>query len=99
MGKPVLVGFAIDYSTAMDASTAGLAANYQVDRAIIKRVKQKRMTMLKPVNFTAAYNPSTNSVMLTVKGKPKFAKGGEIKVIASPPSGVRSDGGCSARKR
>ena len=49
--------------------------------------------MLKPVNFTAAYDQSTNSVMLTVKGRPKFTKGGEIKVIASPPNGVSSEAG------
>ena len=41
MGKPVIVGFALDYSTPMDASTAGLAANYQVDQAVVKRVKQR----------------------------------------------------------
>ena len=31
VGKPVLIGFALDYSTAMNPSTAGLAADYQVD--------------------------------------------------------------------
>ena len=93
MGKPVFVGFALDYSTAMDPSTAGLAANYQVDSAVTKRVKKKTITVLHPVNFTAAYNQSTNSVTLTVKGKPTFAKGGQIKVIASPPNGVSSTAG------
>ncbi|MFI5456840.1 MAG: hypothetical protein ACHRXM_15455 [Isosphaerales bacterium] len=93
VGKPVLVGFALDYSTAMDPSTAGLGANYQVDRAVTKRVKKKRMTVLRPVNFSAAYNQSTNSVTLTIKGKQPFAKGGQIKVIASPPNGVSSQAG------
>ncbi|MFI5460432.1 MAG: hypothetical protein ACHRXM_33870 [Isosphaerales bacterium] len=93
VGKPVLVGFALDYSTAMDPSTAGLAANYQVDSAVTKRVKKKRMTVLKPVNFTAAYNQSTNSVTLTIKGKQPFTKGGQIQVIAAPPNGVSSEAG------
>ncbi len=92
-GKLVFVGFALDYSTAMDRSTAGLAANYQVDRAVIKRVKRKRRTVLEPVKFTAAYNQSTNSVTLTVKGKPSFANGGQIRVTASLPNGVSSTAG------
>ena len=77
----------------MNPSTAGLAANYQVDSAITKRVKKKRTTVLQPVNFTAAYNASTNSVTLTIKGKQPFAKGGQIKVIATPPNGVTSEAG------
>ncbi|MFI5454720.1 MAG: hypothetical protein ACHRXM_04655 [Isosphaerales bacterium] len=93
VGKPVFVGFALDYSAAMDPSTAGLAANYQVDRAVTQRVKKKRMTVLQPVNFTAAYNQSTNIVTLTIKGKQPFAMGGQIKVIASPPNGVSSAAG------
>ncbi len=93
VGKPVFVGFTLDYSTAMNPSTAGLAANYQVDSAVTKRVKKKSTTVLQPVNFTAAYNPSTNSVTLTIKGKQPFAKGGQIKVIATPPNGVTSAAG------
>ncbi|MFI5456107.1 MAG: Calx-beta domain-containing protein [Isosphaerales bacterium] len=92
VGKPVFVGFALDYSTAMNPSTAGLAANYQVSSAVTKRVKKKTITVLQPVKFTAAYNPSTNSVNLTIIGKQKFAKGGQIRVNASPSSGVSSAG-------
>ena len=47
------MGFAIDYSTAMDPSTAGVAANYEVDQAFIKRVQKRRVTVLKPVGFSA----------------------------------------------
>jgi hypothetical protein len=93
VGKPVFVGFALDYSTPMDPTSAGLAANYQVDSAITKRVKKKSTTVFRPVNFIAAYNPSTEAVTLTIRGKPKFARGGRIKVIASPPNGVRSAAG------
>src|SRR5262249_40933427 len=93
VGKPVFAGFALDYSTAMDPATAGLAANYQVDSAVTQRVKKQRTTRLQPVHFTVAYNPSTEAVTLTIRGKPKFARGGQIKVIASPPNGVRSAAG------
>ena len=93
VGKPVLVGFALDYSTAMDPSTAGFAADYQVGRAATKRVKKQRITVLEPVKFTAAYDPSSDSVTLRIKGKPTFAKGGQIKIIASAPNGVSSEAG------
>jgi len=86
VGKPVFVGFALDYSTAMDRSTAGLGANYEVDWSVNKRLKRK-------VKVTAAYNQSTNSVTLMVKGKTTFAKGGQITVLTSPPNGVSSTAG------
>jgi hypothetical protein len=78
---------------AMDPSTAGLAANYQVVSAVTKHVKKKTITVLQPVNFTAAYNPSTHAVTLTIQGKPKFTNGGQIKVSVSPPNGVGSAAG------
>jgi hypothetical protein len=90
VGKPVFVGFALDYSAAMNPTTAGLAANYQVDLAVTKRVKRKKVTQLQPVSITAAYNPSTHVVALMIRGKPKFTKGGQIRVIAAPPNGVSS---------
>ena len=86
VAKPVFVGFAFDFSTAMDRSTAGLKADYQVERTVNKRVMKK-------VKFVAAYNQSTNSVTLTLRGKPTFPKGGQITVIASAPKGVRSTAG------
>ena len=93
VGKPRLVGFALDYSTAMDPSTAGLAENYEVDQVIKKRVRKTRVTVLKPVGFRAVYNASSDSVLLTVKGRPKFTRGGEIQVIASGSNGVSSEAG------
>ena len=93
VGKPVLLGFTLDYSTAMNPATAGLTANYQVASTTTKRVKKNIVTVFKPVALTAAYNPSNNSVTLSIQGKPTFAKGGQIKVIYSPPSGVSSEAG------
>ena len=90
VGKPVFVGFELDYSTAMNPSTAGLTANYQVTFTTTKRIKKKHVTVHKPVVFRATYNASRNSVTLTIVGKQKFAKGGQITVIATPPDGVSS---------
>jgi hypothetical protein len=93
VGKPVVVGFELDYSTAMNSATAGLAANYQVTSTTTKRVKKKRVTLLQPVAFRAAYDASRNAVTLTLMGKQTFAQGGQITVIATPPGGVSSTTG------
>ncbi len=94
VGKAVLVGFTLDYSTAMNSATAGLAARfYQVTSTSTKHIKKKTVTVHTPVTLTAAvYNLSTNSVTLNIQGIPKFAKGGEITVNYSPSSGVSSEG-------
>ena len=81
------------YSTAMNPATAGLTANYEVTFTTTKRVKKKRVTAQRPVAFRAAYNASRNAVTLTIVGKQKFAKGGQITVIATPPDGVSGAAG------
>jgi hypothetical protein len=93
VGKPVVVGFELVYSTAMNPATAGLAANYQVTSTSTKRVKKKRVTVHEPVAVRAAYDPSRSSVTLTIVGKQTFAQGGQITVIATSPSGVSSASG------
>lgn len=90
VGKPVFVGFELDYSTALNPSTAGLTANYEVTFTTTKHVKKKHVNVQKPVMFRATYNASRNSVTLTIVGKQKFAKGGQITIIATPPDGVSS---------
>src|SRR5262249_16384673 len=80
----------LEYSTAMNSTTAGLAANYQVDWAITKRIKKKTATQLNPVALTASYDATTHIVRLTIQGNQKFAKGGQIKVSTTPPSGMSS---------
>ncbi len=72
----MLRGFALDYSTAMNPSTAGLDANYQVYSVVTKRVKKKATTVLDPVNFTVAYNPSTDAVDLTIHAQTEVREGG-----------------------
>ncbi len=93
VGKPVFQGFALVYSGPMNPSSAGLAANYQVATTTKNRIKKKTVTVLKPVSITAVYKSATDTVTLTVKGKPNFAKGGQITVTASSPGGVTSSEG------
>ncbi len=93
VGKPIVVGFALVYSTSMDPASAGLAANYQMDSVTKKRLKKSTSTSLKPLAFSSAYDASTNTVKLTFKGKPNFAKGGQITVNATSPRGVASAAG------
>jgi hypothetical protein len=64
-----------------------------VDSANTRRFKKKAITRLQPVSFGASYDPSTRAVTLTIQGKPSFAQGGQIRVSAAPPSGVKSADG------
>ncbi len=94
VGKAVVVGFALEYSTAMNATTAGLTANYQVDSTTTtKRVRKKTVPVSQPVAAHAAYDASNDWVTLFIQGKPKFARGGLIKINDSPAGGVSSEGG------
>ena len=90
VGKAVLQGFTLDFSTAMNAATAGSTGNYQMTATSTKHAKKKTIPPPTPVAFTAAYNAATNSVTLTLAGKQAFAKGGQITVIYSA---VTSEGG------
>ena len=89
-GKPVVVGFDLQYSAPMNAATAGSSANYTVLSAITRRVKRKKVMTLNRVALTASYNAATHSVTLTLSEKQAFALGGEITVNYSPPNGVSS---------
>ena len=88
IGKPVFSGFSLQYSAAMDASTAGLASNYHVFSEVVKKVKKKRVTTLKPVSFSLTYSESNNTVTINLKNVKPFATGGEITI-----SGVTSQAG------
>jgi hypothetical protein len=90
VGKPVLTGFSIDYSAAMDPATAGNAANYQVDWISTKHIKRKKVQVLHPVPIRVVYDAMDHSVSLLLSGKQAFAHGGRITVISTPPGGVSS---------
>jgi hypothetical protein len=87
-GKPIGFEYELQYSTPMAASAA-LASNYQIAAKSTKNGK----TSLTPVAFKESYNKSKNMVTLTVSGNNLFAKGGQIKILASSKSGVGSQAG------
>jgi streptogramin lyase len=80
----------IQYSTNMDSSSASSHSNYQLFATTGKGKKKKTS----PVKFSPAFAPSTNTVTLTVTGKKNpFATGGQLKIVASSPGGVKSQAG------
>jgi sugar lactone lactonase YvrE len=93
LGKKIFSGFKIQYSLAMDATSVGNRSNYHVEATTIKGNKNKRVTSVTPVRFKANYDPSSDSVTLTIIGKNPFALGGQISIVGSPPNGVRSQAG------
>ncbi len=96
-GKPILSGYTITFSMAMDGAALGNSGNYVVATNVIKtqRVKvgtktvKKKVSVPQPIGF-AVTNVTSNSVTLTLAGKQKFAKGGLITINAAPPGGVDS---------
>ena len=92
-GKPVLTGFELEFSAAMNPATAGNASNYQLGWTSTKRVKKKVVTILHPIAFRVQYRDSNDSVSLLLSGKGAFTKGGQLTVIAAPPGGVSSAAG------
>jgi hypothetical protein len=93
VGRSTLTGFVLDYSAAMNPSTAGDASNYQLTWVSSKRIKKKVVNVLHPVPFSVQYSPSNDSVSLMLSGKQAFAQGGQITVIGTPPGGVSSASG------
>ena len=93
VGKPVLSGFELQFSTAMNPTTAGSPNNYQVAWMSVKRVKKKTVKLVHPISVTAQYDSATDAVTLLLSQKQTFAKGGQITAIAASPNGVSSAAG------
>ena len=93
MGKPVSVSLELDYSTAMDPTSAGSNANYQVTFKTVQRGKKKHIPVYKAVSVQATYDPSRNAVKLSLAGNQMFTNGGQITVVATPPGGVSDPAG------
>jgi hypothetical protein len=55
---------------------------------VTQAVKRGRRTTAQPVGVQAVYNPSSDTVSLNLLGRPQFAQGGQIIVIATPPFGL-----------
>jgi virginiamycin B lyase len=84
-----IVGFTLVFSEPLNAASAGNSANY----SIVQTLSRTRAKIARQVRFHAAYNALGNSVSLMVAGKPRFARGGELVVKASPTSGISSTSG------
>ena len=67
--------------------SAGSAANYQMGTFVTKTVRRKRVTVVKPIGFSASLNAAGNAVTLMPAGKQAFKTGGQITLLAS---GLRS---------
>jgi streptogramin lyase len=84
-----VVGFELDFSAAMDPTRAASVANY-----IVTQFRRRhRQLVARPVHFRAAYDAATRSVTLTLAGRPKFARGGRLEVIAGPSGGLTDAAG------
>jgi streptogramin lyase len=92
VGKPVLSGYKITFSTAMNQGTLGNAANYVMDTVVpVKKTRKKpATTKVTPVGFSVN-SVTPNSVILKPAGTPFSTKAGMITVLAS--SGVESTAG------
>jgi streptogramin lyase len=89
VGKPIAVVITFDFGTPMDAASLTNAANYQVGAWVTKKVRKKKVSVLRPVGFRLN-SPASNSLRLTIPGKQPFAKGGQITIMGSPPTGIES---------
>ena len=84
-----VVGYELDFSTAMDPTRAASIVNYTLSQF------QRRGGQLvsSPVAFMAAYDATAHDVTLTLVGKPRFVKGGKLVVVAQPPGGLTNTAG------
>jgi hypothetical protein len=92
VGKPVLSGYMITFSAAMNSATLESSANYVMETLVqVKKTRKKpASTKLTPVGFSVT-GMTSNSVTLKPAGTPFAKKAGMIVVNAS--SGVESAAG------
>ena len=93
VGKPILSGFRLEFSVAMNPASTGDAGNYQVDWISTTHVKKKVVKLLHAVPIRAEYDDLTDSVNLLLSGKEAFQQGGQITVLAAQPDGVSGASG------
>jgi hypothetical protein len=95
IGKPVLTGYQFTYNMPMNSSITNVN-NYQVDTFVQVTVKigKKRTKVLepRPIGFSLK-STSNNTVQVLLAGKQAFKYGGQITLIATPPSGIGSAAG------
>ena len=79
-----VVGFQLQFNTPLDAGSATDPANYSV----VQQTKHGRSMASHPVAFRAFYNPTTDSVQILLRGRPRFAHGGTIIVNPKAPTAI-----------
>jgi FG-GAP-like repeat/PKD domain len=96
VGKPTFVGFAFEFSEALDPASADDSANYHLDTVATKRVKKKVQRILHPItSFRVSYIAESDSVTLTLASKQTFPTGGQITVLGGPSGGVTGSSGAA----
>ncbi len=82
-------GIVITFSSALDPATAQNASNFTV----IQTTKGRRASAAKAIRLHARYKPASNTVKLTLLGRPRFAAGGQLVLNAANPGGLASPAG------
>ena len=89
-GKKMFSGFKIQYSTRHGPGDRRARVQLSGESDDDQTKKNQMVKSLTPVHFTATYDASSDSVTLKIIGKNPFAKGGQITIVTSPPTGVSS---------
>ncbi len=96
-GKPIgpilSTSFNFTFNEAMNAATVMYPGNYQVAAIQYVRIKRKLTPRYHALPFAVNFSVATNTVSITVHGRPPLPRGGVILLIASPPSGIQSSAG------
>jgi hypothetical protein len=89
VGKAVLTGFTIRFSSPLDPRAAANPGNYRVATATTKKVKKQVQRILHPLaGITVVYSPASDSVTLTLPGSQTFRTGGEVTIVGGAPGGI-----------
>ena len=82
VGKPVLVGYILDFGAALNPVAASSQSNYQVATMTTERVNKKVSRVLKPItNFTVSYLAATDAVEIAFGRTETFPLGGQIAIL------------------
>jgi hypothetical protein len=94
IGRPV-ADIVFQFSTAMNAGTAGRASDYKVGWVSTKKVGKKLVDVVHPVRVLSVTHNSSDTAftVATTATRKTFAKGGRVRVIGAAPSGVSSAAG------
>ncbi len=80
-GKPILTGFALDFSAPLNQGNASNRGNYQLDNVTTKKVKKKKTIVLKPITaFRVSYSAGSEIVDLNLIGTQAFPTGGQLTI-------------------